>query len=113
MLPIFSKLLERLVYNRLISHINDNKLLYENQFGFQKGKSTHLAIMMVVDKITEALDQDGSVVGVFLDFSKAFYTVDHSILLIKIDKYGICGDEMQWFKDYLSDRMQYVAYNNY
>ena len=67
-LPIFSKLLERLVYNRLISHINDNKLLYEYQFGFQKGKSTHLAIMMLVDKITEALDQGESVVGVFLDF---------------------------------------------
>ena len=68
-LPVFSKLLEKLVYNRLISHIKDNKLLYEYQFGFQKGKSTHLAIMMLVDKITEALDQSESVVGVFLDFS--------------------------------------------
>ena len=58
--------LERLVYNRLISHINDTKLLYEYQFGFQKGKSTHLAIVMLVDKITEALDQGESVVGVFL-----------------------------------------------
>ena len=64
-LPVFSKLLERLVYNRLISHINDNKLLYEYLFGFQKGKSTYLAIMMLVDKITEALDQGESVVGVF------------------------------------------------
>ena len=54
-LPVFSKLLERLVYNRLISHINDNKLLYEFQFGFQKGKSTHLAIMMLVDKVTGGL----------------------------------------------------------
>ena len=64
-LPVFSKLLERLVYNRLISHINDNKLLYEYQFGFKKGKSTYLAIMMLVDKITEALDQGESVVGGF------------------------------------------------
>ena len=79
-LPVFSKQLERLVYNRLISHINDNKLLYEYQFGFQKGKSTHLAIIMLVDKITEALDQGESVVGVFWDFSKAFDTVDHYIL---------------------------------
>ena len=53
-LPVFSKLLERFVYNRLISHINENKLSYEYQFGFQKGKSTYLAIMMLVDKITEA-----------------------------------------------------------
>ena len=112
-LPVFSKLLERLVYNRLISHINDNKLLYEYQFGFQKGKSTHLAIMMLVDKITEALDQGESVVGVFLDFSKAFDTVDHNILLQKMNRYGICGVELQWIEDYLSNRMQYVTYNNH
>ena len=112
-LPLFSKLLERLVYNRLISHINDKKLLYEFQFGFQKGKSTHLAIRILVDKITEALDQDECVVGVFLDFSKAFDTVDHNILLQKMDKYGICDVELQWFKDYLSNRMQYVTYNKY
>ena len=111
-LPVFSKLLERLVYNRLISHINDNKLLYEYQFGFQKGKSTYLAIMMLVDKITEALDQGECVVGVFLDFSKAFDTVDHNILSQKLHKYGICGFELLWFEDYLSNRMQYVTYNN-
>ena len=80
-LSVFSKLLERLVYNRLISHINENKLSYEYQFGFQKSKSTYLAIMMLVDKITEALGQGECVVGVFLDFSKAFDTVDHNILL--------------------------------
>ena len=70
-------------YNRLISHINDNKLLYEFQFGFQKGQWTPLTIMMLVDKVTEALDQGESVVGVFLDFYKAFGTVDHNILLQK------------------------------
>ena len=112
-LPVFSKLLERLVYNRLISHINENKLLYECQFGFQKGKSTHLAIMMLVDKITEALDQGECVVGVFLDFSKAFDTVDHNILLQKLHKYWICGVELLWFEDYLSNRMLYVTYNNH
>ena len=93
--PVFSTLLEILVYNRSISHINDNKLLYKYQFGFQKGKSTHLAIMMLVDKITEALDQGDNVVGMFLDFSKAFDTVDHNILLQKMDNYGICGVELQ------------------
>ena len=82
-LTVFSKLLERRVYNRLISHINDNKLLHEYQFGFQKGKSTHLATIMLVNKLTEALDQGESVVRVFLDFSKAFLTVDHNILLQK------------------------------
>ena len=56
-LPVFSKLLERLVYNRLIAFITNNKLLYDYQFGFQKGKSTHLALILLVDKITEALDR--------------------------------------------------------
>ena len=67
-LPIFSKLLERLVYNRLIKFINDNKLLYGYQFGFQRGKSTQLAVMMLVEKITEALDNKECVIGIFLDF---------------------------------------------
>ena len=80
--------------------------------GFKKGKLTHLAIMMLVDKITEALDQGESVVGVFLDFLR------HLILSIiifyckKMDKYGIRGVELQWFEYYLSNKMQYVTYSN-
>ena len=105
-LPIFSKLLERLVYNRLIKFINDNKLLYDYQFGFQRGKSTQLAVMMLVDKITEALDNKECVIGIFLDFSKAFDTADHEILLLKLEKYGIQGTELQWLNDYLSNRRQ-------
>ena len=112
-LPVFSKLLERLVYNRLIVFITNNKLLYEYQFGFQKGKSTHLALILLVDKITEALDRGECVIGIFLDFSKAFDTVDHDILLTKLNKYGINGMALQWFRDYLSDRTQYVTYNDY
>ena len=112
-LPEFSKRLERRVYNRLISHIDDNKLLYGYQFGFQKGKSTHLAIIRYVDKITEALDQGESVVGVLLDFSMAFDTVDYNILLKKMEKYGISGVELKWFEDYLSNRLLYVTYNNH
>ena len=112
-LPVFSKLLERLVYNRLIAYITNNKLLYEYQFGFQKGKSTHLALILLVDKITEALDRGECVIGIFLDFSKAFNTVDHNILMMKLEKYGIKGIALQWFCDYLSNRTQYVTYNNH
>ena len=82
-LPIFLKLLERLVYNRLVEFINDNKLLYDFQFGFQRGNSTQLAVMMLVDIITEALDNKECVISIFLDFSKAFDTVDHDIILLK------------------------------
>ena len=99
------------MYNRLIDYINENKLLYKFQFGFQKGKSTYMALIMLVDKISEALDKGELVIGVFLDFSKAFDTVDHAILIEKLNIYGIRGVNNEWFKNYLSIRQQYVTYN--
>ena len=84
-LPVFSKILERLMYNRLIEYINENKLLYKCQFGFQKGKSTYMAVLTLVDKISEALNNGDYVIGVFLDFPKAFDTVNHDILLKKLE----------------------------
>ena len=88
-LPIFSKIMERLMYDRLISYMLKHSILFEYQFGFQKGKSTHMALITLVDRITEALDNGDYVVGVFLDFSKAFDTVDHAILLDKMSIYGV------------------------
>ena len=79
----FQKKMERLMYDRLISYMLKHNILFEYQFGFQKGKSTHMALITLVDRITEALDNGDYVVGVFLDFSKAFDTVDHAILLDK------------------------------
>ena len=73
----------------LISYILKQKILFEYQFGFQKGKSTHMALITLVDKVTEALDNGDYVVGVFLDFSKAVGTVDHSIILDKMFIYGV------------------------
>ena len=111
-LPVLSKLIERLMYNRLIHYINGNKLLYKYQFGFQTGKSTHMALIVLLDKISEALERGECVIGVFLDFSKAFDTVDNSILLNKTHRYGIQGLALRWFEDYLYSIKQY-AYNSY
>ena len=111
-LPLLSKILERLMYNRLILYINRYGLLYEYQFGFQKGKSTHMALITLIDKISEALDQGELVIGIFLDFSKAFDTVDHGILLQKLELYGVQDIALKWFESYLSNRLQYVTYNN-
>ena len=113
LLPIFSKIMERLMYDRLISYMLKNHILFEYQFGFQKGKSTLMAFITPVDRITEALDNGDYVVGVFLDFSKAFDTVDHAILLDKMFIYGVQTITLQWFKDYLTGRSQYVTYNGF
>ena len=109
-LPVFL-ILKRLKYNRLIEFINENGLLCEYQFGFQKGKSTSMALVTLIDKVTEALDTGECIIGVFLDFSKAFDTVDHDISLQKLTLYGIQDIMLKWFKDYLSNRVQYVTYN--
>ena len=110
-LPLFSKVLEKIMYNRLITFINRHGLLYKFQFGFRSQYSTNQALIFLVDKIVEAIDRGDIVVGVFLDFRKAFDTVNHEILLAKLYRYGIRGTAWQWIKDYLTCRKQYVFYN--
>ena len=111
-LPIFSKVLERLVYNRVFSFINKNKLLYNYQFGFREGHGTNAALINLIDRVMRALDEGDYVLGVFLDFSKAFDTVNHAILLSKLNKYGINGIAQKWFRSYLDNRKQYTVFNN-
>ena len=110
-LPLFSKILEHLMYTRLLSFINKHKLLYSYQFGFRRGHSPDLALICLVDRISNALENGEYVLGLFLDFSKAFDTVNHDILFNKLECLGIRDTPLQWFKSYLSDREQYVVYN--
>ena len=100
------------MYNRIILYINRHDLLYEYQFGFQKGKSTHMALIALIDKISEALDQGELVINIFLDFSKAFDTIHHGILLKKLKSYDVKDTALKWFDSYLTNRLQYVTYNN-
>ena len=107
-LPIFSKVIEKLMYKKLLSFVYKNKILYPLQYGFQEGKSTELAINALLNKITESLDNKMRTYCVFLDFAKACDTVNHKILLKKLEYYGIRGTSLQWFESYLTNRKQCV-----
>ena len=85
---------------------------FNNQYGFRKNHSTSLALMHLCEKITSAIDRKEFTIGIFLDLSKAFDTVDHEILFDKLRHYGIRGVALTWMKSYLSNRLQFVQYNN-
>ena len=110
-LPCLSKIFERLIYNRLVTFIEKHKLIDDLQFGFRKDRSAYMALIEAVDIVTNALDRGETVVGVSLDLSKAFDTVNHMILMEKCDKYGIMGVAKEWPISYLNGRKQYVSYN--
>ena len=112
LLPYFSKLFERLMYNRLIIFIEKHKLLYQYQFGFRRNHSTFMALVILLENITTALDNTEFAICILIYFRKAFETVKHSILLDKLYHYGIRGNALQWFNSYLTNRYQYVKYNN-
>ena len=86
-LPTFSKILERVLYNRLLRFLNAFKILSDNQYGFRKHHSTALACLY--DKISSAIENRKYAVGIFIDLSKAFDTVDHNILMSKLEHFGV------------------------
>ena len=89
--------------------MNEQKIIYCKQYGFHKGFSTAHAIINLIDNIESAIDNKQFVYGVFIDLQKAFDTVDHNILLEKIQHYGIRGIAHQWFKSYLENRKKFVS----
>ena len=80
LLPSFSKILEKLVYNRFIDYISKYKIPSDNQFGFRKHHSTEYPLVLLYDKISSAIDSNEATVGIFIDLCKAFDTVNHQIL---------------------------------
>ena len=113
LLSNINKIFEKLVYSRLYSFLNLHNCIYELQFGFRAKHSTDHALISLTEMIREALDSGCFAGGIFIDLQKAFDTVDHHILLDKLNYYGIRGLANKWFKSYLSNRQQFVSINGY
>lgn len=109
-LPFISKILEKIIYKRLMTHLETNSILSPNQFGFRKKLSTYMPLLLLQEKITKAFENSKIVCGLYLDLKKAFDTVDHNILLSKIYSYGVTGIFFNIIKSYLTHRMQCVEY---
>ena len=111
LLSNIDKILERIMYNRLYKFLETNNLIYSLQFGFRQKHSTSHAFIHLTDKIREQLDKGNFACGIFVDFQKALHTVDHQILIQKLNYYGIRGIANNWFSSYLQNRTQFVSIN--
>lgn len=112
LLPTVSKIFEKVVYKRLYNFLNCNSVFYSGQYGFRPGYSTCDAVAQLAHAIYDSFEKNEMGIGVFLDLSKAFDTIDHNILLYKLEWYGVRGRALDWFRNYLSDRTQYVHLSN-
>ena len=111
LLTSFSKILEKIIYKRTISFLTEFDILSRTQFGFRQKHSTTHALLKFLDKVAHSIDNKLHTIGIFLDFSKAFDTINHKILLQKLFHYGIRGKALEWFDNYLTERKQYVNIN--
>ena len=112
-LPVLSQVFERVLYSRLIKFLDEHEVIISGQYGFRAGHSTVMAITDMVEKVRAAWASKEEALGVFIDLKKAFDTVDHEILLQKMDHYGIRGVAQGLMRSYLRDRTQYVCYGGY
>ena len=110
LLPVISKLLEKVIHKRVYAFLTQSDILYSSQYGFRHNHSTENAISQLTAAIINGFEKKKWTLGVFLDLSKAFDTIDHTILLTKLERYGIRGIALDWFKSYLSERSQYVDF---
>ena len=111
-LPFLSKVFEKVVLKQLCSYFENKQILCPEQFGFRRGRSTLQSCVSLMQYLYNALDDGNNVLSIFLDFNKAFDSVEHGILLRKLSHYGIRGFVHDWVKSYLTNRKQYVHCNN-
>lgn len=113
LLTSLSKVLERVIHKRLYAFLEQCLILNSNQYGFRKKHNTIDAVIKFISDIAIAEDSKNSTLAIYLDLSKAFDTLNHTLLLKKLEHYGIRGISLQWFKSYLSNRSHYVEYQKH
>ena len=111
-LPCFSKILERIIYNRLFNHLIKNNILYSKQFEIQKGHFMEHVIIQLIDEINNNFENNEFTIGLFIDLSKAFDIIDRWIPLKKLIYYGVNSNNIHWFLIYCTNRKQFLSFNN-
>lgn len=112
-LPVLSQIFEKILKARLVEFLDKQETIIPGQYGFRTGHSTDMAILDMVEKVRTAWAEKNVALGVFIDLKKAFDTVDHGILLQKLEHYGIRGQSLSLLESYLKDRSQYVCYGGF
>ena len=111
-LPTLSKIFEKLIHSRIYQFLGENEVIYNYQFGFRQNHSTIHAVQTAITSVITSLNSSYQSMGIFIDFSKAFDTIKHEILLSKLSHYGIRGIALDLICDYLTNRKQFVFYDN-
>ena len=111
LLPSISKVFEKIMFKQIYNYFQTYKLFYSSQYGFREGHSTELAAIELIESVIKELDNDNIQISIFLDLSKAFDTLDHTILLKKLSYYGIIGNSANLIQSYLTNRQQFVEFD--
>ena len=112
LLSVFSKLAEKIMHARLYAFVIENNIIFKSQYGFQKNMSTLHSLIDITEQIRNTIENKKYGCGVFIDLKKAFDTINHDILLKKMEHYGIRGKSLDWFSSYLINRSQFVSIHN-
>lgn len=113
LIPIFSKIYEKVMYNRLYNFLEKNKIITDTQHGFRKHRSTSMATFKLISRIMSCVDLKIPISVIFMDMSKAFDFVSHKRLISKLYRYGVRGPAAKWISSYLSNRTQCVDISRY
>lgn len=108
---VVSKVMEKIMRKAILEHMSSNNILSDSQHGFIQGRSCTTQLLQVIDKWTEIIDNGGNIDNIYLDFAKAFDSVPHRRLIIKLQSYGIEGKVLNWIDSFLTDRRQKVLVN--